>query len=92
MESRIHQQGNTTIFESVQDCTPILEHAKALHNQGFHGSKETKHAASIPLVLVEKYCNNKGITFSEFVSSQSHRKSILNDPDLSSFRIWKGKV
>jgi hypothetical protein len=92
MQARVHQQGDTTIFESVQDCSPILENAQALHKAGFHGSNETKHAARIPLVVVEAYCNKLGILFSEFIGDQAHRKAILNDPDLSGFRIWKGQV
>ena len=92
LQSRIHQHGDTTVFESVQDCTAILENAQSLHKAGFHGTTETKFAARIPLVVIEAYCNKLGIAFSEFVTDQKHRKAILNDPDLSSFRIWKGQV
>jgi hypothetical protein len=92
LQTRVHQQGDTTIFESVQDCSAILANARAMHNEGLHGSSETKFAARIPLVVVERFCNTKGITFAEFVGNQAHRKAILNDPDLAGFRIWKGKV
>lgn len=86
-----HADGSVT-FESVQDCTPILEHATALHNEGLHGSSDFKHAASLPFVVVEKYCNDNHILLSEFMSNREHVKRMLNDPSLAGFRIWKGRV
>lgn len=80
------------VVERFQDCTPILEHARALHNEGHHGSKEMKHAASLPFVVVEKYCNDHRITFQEFMSNREHIKRMLNDPSLKAFRIWPGAV
>jgi hypothetical protein len=93
LTTRIHQQGDTTIFESVQDCSGHLAYAKRLHNEGAHGSKDVKHAAHLPAVLVESYCNRLGITFGEFLQrKEGHIKAMLNDPDLSGFRVWKGAV
>lgn len=92
VQTLMHEEDGKTIFERVQDCTPIAERTKALHNEGLHGSSEMKHAASLPLVLVERYCNDNGITFNEFCSSQDHIKRMLNDPSLSHFRVWRGAV
>ena len=75
-----------------QDVEPILEEAKRRHNEGLQGSKEYKHAMSIPNVLVEKYCQMHGITFAEFMGNEQHIRRMLSDPDLSHFRIWKGRV
>lgn len=92
VQTRMHEEDGKTIFERVQDCTPIAERTKALHNEGFHGSSEMKHAAKLPFVLVERYCNDNGITFHDFCNGQEHIKRMLNDPSLSAFRIWKGAV
>lgn len=75
-----------------QDCDPILENAKARHREGFHGSSDFKHAARIPNVIIEKYCNDNKIEFSEFMQNPAHIKRVLNDPSLSAFRIWPGRV
>jgi hypothetical protein len=75
-----------------QDCTAIAEYAKALHNEGYHGSSEMKHAAKIPLVIVEKYCNERGITFEQFMGDDKHIKAVVENPDNSVFRIWKGRL
>ena len=85
-------QDGDLVTGTIQDCTPYLEKAKRLHNEGVHGSSEMKHAASLPFVLVEKYCNDNGITFQEWMQSKDHKRAMLNDPSLSYFRIWPGRV
>lgn len=77
---------------TVQDCTAIAEHAKARHNEGYTGSGDMRLAASVPMVMIEKYCNDNGVTYAEFARSQEHKKRLLNDPALSHFRIWKGAI
>lgn len=91
--TRIHNAGDGNVtFERVQDTSGYLEHAKALHNEGHHGSSEMRHAAKIPFIVVERYCNDHGITFEEFMKDKVHVKRMLNDPSLAGFRIWKGVV
>ncbi|MNO09311.1 hypothetical protein D3C81_2323950 [compost metagenome] len=51
-----------------------------------------KHAASIPFVIIEDYCNKHEITFHECIANKEHMRRMLNDPDLAAFRVWKGKV
>jgi hypothetical protein len=93
VQTKIHTHGDGRVtFERVQDCTAIAEHTQALHKEGHHGSSEFRHAASFPMVLVEKYLNDKGILFSEFMADKSHIKAMLSDPALSAFRVWGGKV
>lgn len=92
VQTRMHEEEGKTIFERVQDCTPIAERTQALHKEGHHGGSDMRHAASLPMVLVERYCNDNGITFREFLGGQEHIKRMLNDPALSHFRIWPGKL
>jgi hypothetical protein len=88
----ITTEDDKLITGTVQDCTPILENATRLRNEGLHGTSEMKHAARFPLVLVEKYCNDSGITFAEFMREKKHIRAMLSDPALSGFRIWEGRV
>lgn len=76
----------------IQDVEPILEDAKARHNAGLHGSADFKHAASLPNVLVERYCADNGITFEEFVKNPDHIRRMVNDPALAHFRVWPGRL
>ena len=92
VQTHIALEDGNLITGTVQDCTPILEDAKARHNAGFHGTSELKHAARIPSVVIETYCNVAGIDFSEFMQNPAHIKRVLNDPALKDFRIWPGAV
>jgi len=85
------EDGNL-ITGTVQDCTPYAERAKALQNEGFHGSKDMKLAATIPFVMVEKYCNDNNITYRECMTNREHMRRILNDPANAHFRVWPGKL
>jgi hypothetical protein len=85
------EDGNL-ITGTVQDCDPILERAKAMHNAGQHGSSDMRLAASVPFVMVEKYLNDNNISMQELGRNQEHQKRLLNDPALAYFRIWAGRV
>lgn len=90
-EIHTNDKGDVT-FNRVQDCTPIAEHTKALSREGFHGTSEMRHAASFPVIIVEKYLNDKKITMEEFMRDKSHIRTMLSDPALSAFRVWGGRV
>ena len=76
----------------TQDCTPILEDAKARHGAGAYGTSDFKHAARIPNVIIEKYCNDNNILFQEFCNDPAHIRRLCNDPDNKLFRIWPGRL
>ncbi len=75
-----------------QELVDTLDYCKARHNEGLHGEKDFKLAATVPAVLIEDYCFRNGITFREFMHNREHTRRLLNDPALAGFRIWKGKV
>jgi hypothetical protein len=93
MDTKVHSlEDGRIVFETAQDVSSILEDAKARHNQGMTGLGEMRHAARIPLVVVEKYCNDNNIPFHEFMGNKEHIRRVLTDPSLSAFRIWQGKI
>ncbi|HZF98245.1 MAG TPA: hypothetical protein VEY92_08390 [Pseudoxanthomonas sp.] len=53
-----------------------------------------KHAAKLPFALIEKYlADHPGVTMQDMMRANSpHIREMLNDPALSGFRIWRGKV
>jgi hypothetical protein len=84
-------QDGDLISGSEQDCTPYAERAQALQAIGNHG-KEFRLAAIIPNVIIETYMNVNGIDYREVMGNPVHFKRMLADPDLSSFRVWEGRV
>lgn len=51
-----------------------------------------RHAAKVPDALVLEYIKRAGITMHEFIANHEHMKRFLEDPAISNFRIWKGKL
>lgn len=89
----VHGDGTGDItFETTQDAKPIMEDAKARQAAGFVGSSDMKHAARLPMVAIDAYCNKHNITFGEWCKEKKHIRAMLNDPALSYFRIWTGRV
>lgn len=80
------------VDSTTQDVEPILEYAKARNREGHHGSADMRLAASIPVVIVERYLHQNNITLQDFALSPEHKKRLLNDPALSHFRIWPGHI
>lgn len=83
---------NTFAIQRTQDFEPILDYTKGMNALGYGNGKDVKHAAEIPMVIVENYMARTGITFHEFCNSQEHIKAIVNDPSLQAFRVWEGRV
>ncbi len=79
-------------IQRTQDCTPIAERAKAMQNEGLHGSSEMRLAATIPNVIIEKYMNENGVSFAEVIGDPVHMRRIVNDPANAMFRVWPGRI
>jgi len=46
----------------------------------------------VPAFIIQKYINENGVTFAEFMRNPSHATRLLNDPQYSGFRVAKGRV
>lgn len=92
IQTSIHEQDGRIIIAQSQDCTGIAEFAKEQHNLGNHGSSEMRHAARIPNVIIEMYCNENTVTFADVMRDPAHMNRICNDPENKMFRIWPGKL
>ena len=92
LETKIHSIDGNTVFQRTQDCTAILESCKRQQNEGVTGTSDMKLAAKLPFVVVENYCNQHGVSFADVMKQPIHIKRMLNDPDLSGFRVWNGRV
>jgi hypothetical protein len=81
-----------TVIAHTVNFDGLIDRNKALANEGFHGSKEMRHVAEIPGIVIEQYCFTRGVSWAEFWADQKHIKAILNDSDMAYFRIAPGKV
>jgi hypothetical protein len=86
------EEGDEKHIIREQYVGDIRERCISMQNEGLVGQPDVKYAASIPLVVVEHYCKRHNITMGEWTKNREHIKAMLNDPALSDFRIWKGRV
>lgn len=80
------------VVQNTQDVSPILDGCRLRQDTGAVGGSEMRHAATFPMVLIENYCNQHGITFQDWMKDKTHIKRMLNDPDLKGFRVWQGRA
>lgn len=93
IETNFHIDNGDLIIERVADVQNVLDRAANLRSLGQLKTKMGDHfIGTIPLIEIEKYCNRVGVTLHEFWVDDTHMTRMLNDPDLSLFRVWEGRV
>lgn len=95
MDTKYHydELEDKLIIEKVQDVEPILEaNKKALNEDNNFTSEVFNHVARIPIVCIEKWCNEKGIKYNEFMGDTNLLKLFLNDPDNKFLRTKAGRI
>jgi len=98
IETRWHEDvsAGQYIIERVQDVEPILDMNKIRQNDGTDGytpSKDLKHVASIPLVVIEQWMKQDGVNFLAMPHGPEREKYIrkkLNDSDNNFLRTDGG--
>ena len=74
------------------DLQSVADHCAARRSIGAVGSSDMKLAASVPGIFIQKYLNDNGVTFAEFMREPKHADRLLADPALAAFRVWQGRV
>lgn len=91
--TRYHEDGDKFHIQTTADVEPVLEHAKALHNEGYHATPGgDHHLASIPVVVLNAWAEKRGVTFDAVMQNITLLREFLNDPDNSGFRVHKGAI
>lgn len=80
------------VLKRTQWFPGLLDAVKHLHNTGQQGTPDWRPLMHVPGVLIEDWCEKQRVTFDEFTRSPELRRQFLNDPALSSFRVWRGRV
>lgn len=77
---------------NMDDLRMVADHCAALRSAGETGSSDMRLAARVPGFIVQKYINDNGITFADFMRDPKHADRMLADPALAHFRVWQGRV
>ncbi len=97
--NRWYRDGDKIGVHTVEDVQPVVDANRRSYNDASDRfGKGTFHrVASIPSVIMEKVCHEKGIPWREFIACKSSRSvrawnELLNDRDLRAFRTRPGNV
>lgn len=93
-QTHIGLQGDTLVVKRIQDVDPVLRAVRAERatSGGRSKSGDMMHAATLPMVVIEQYCNANNLTFQEWMANPEHARRMLNDPALAAFRVWEGRA
>lgn len=75
------------LYADMSELHAVADYCKARRNEGLTGTKDMPVLAEFPSEIVEKYINDTGITFEEWMQNPAHVRRMLRDPALSYFRI-----
>jgi hypothetical protein len=77
---------------SMADLQAVADDCAGRRGVGATGSSDMKHVARVPAFIVQKYLNDNGVSYAEFMRDPRHADRMLADPALKAFRIWEGRV
>lgn len=97
VDTRLHydHDADRLVVERVQDVEPILDYTarlRALNPAGYSPSRDLKHVAEVPLVLVEKWANDAGMSVADWLADPELMRRQLNDPANAFLRTGKGRL
>lgn len=96
MAGRIEQDewGRTVIVHETNAAAEraIVEAVKEQHNMGNFGRSDFRYYGEVTGFMLQAYCDKRGVTWDEAMQNPVHFRNILNDPENSSMRVWKGRI
>jgi hypothetical protein len=96
MKARIEQVDDlheAHIYEArVSDLKEVADYAQKRADMGLQGSKDMWLAATVPTFIIQKFCNEKGIAWKEFMRNGSLQTYFLNSEYAEPFRVHKGRI
>lgn len=78
--------------ETLDNLRVVSDHCQRLRSSGLTGDADMKVLAHVPGFMIEKWCNDHGVTFAEFMRDRAIQAKMLNDPDMRAFRVYEGRV
>lgn len=78
------------VVNRAADVEPTIDFLSGMRQMTDGKGREFWWIGEIPNVIVEKYLNENGVTFQEFMQDGAHARRILQDPDYKKFRVFEG--
>ncbi len=86
----VDEANQKIIVENIHDVNPVLDRAEKLRNAGLDGVGESKLVGTIPLFLIQEWCKEAGVKWSDIHARQDVVKKKILSGDFDKLRVWKG--
>lgn len=87
------EQDGKQVIQTVSNVEPVIERAKALHNQGLtRTGMGDRHVASIPITVIDAWARSRGKKYQDVMQDENLFTAFLRDPAHSYFIIDKASV
>ena len=90
-ERFINDEGSKFVVQSTYDFNPVLQRAAALRAAGDGRVGESRHVATVPIELIQQWCKEAGVAWSDIEGRKEVVKRKLMSGDNSQFRVWGGR-
>lgn len=86
--------GRTVIVHETSAAAEkaIVDAVRARHNAGEFGSKDFRYYGEVTGFMLQAYCDKTGVQWDEAIKNPVHFRRILNDPENSYMRVYKGRI
>jgi hypothetical protein len=51
-----------------------------------------RYLGEVTPMMLQRYCDKTGVSWNEAMQNPAHFRAILNDPENSAMRVWKGRL
>jgi hypothetical protein len=78
------------IVENTYDVAPTLDRAQQLRSLKLDGIGESKLVGTIPMFLIQEWCKEAGIKWSDTHARKEVVKKKILSGEFDKLRVWKG--
>lgn len=69
-----------------------VEAVKELRDARAFGTSDMRYLGEVTPMMLQTYCDKTGVKWDEAMQNPEHFRRILNDPENSYMRVWKGRA
>lgn len=80
------------VIERTERFDGLVDYCKARQNAREFGGKDLPMLAKVPGIMIEAWCEKRGVSMATFCRSQELKKAMLNDPEMAAFRVMPGRA
>lgn len=91
------EEGDRIVLHTQTDVTRTVEMCKAMHNEGMHKvtgglMKGAQLVGRYDINVIQQWAQARGLNYGDAMQNPDLLDRMVNDPDMSVFRVYKGRA